>query len=46
MSTGMVDEKVTVISIFPELLIFFGSEARSTLAAIGNIHEGDSHILR
>ena len=48
MSTGMVDEKVTVISIFPEIAHFFGTEAKKALAlaAIGNIHEGDSHILR
>ena len=47
-STGMVDEKVTVIFIFPEIAHFFwyGTEARNALAAIGNIHEGDSHILR
>ena len=47
-STGMVDEKVTVISIFPEIAHFFGTEAKNALAlaAIGYIHEGDSHILR
>jgi len=38
-----VDEKVTVISIFPEIAHFFGTEAGNALAAIGNIHEGDSH---
>ena len=43
---GMVDEKVTVVSIFPEIAHFFGTEAGNALAAIGNIHEGDSHILR
>ena len=46
MSTGMVDEKVTVISIFPEIAHLFGTEAGNALAAIGNIHECDSHILR
>jgi len=46
-STGMmVDEKVSVISIFPEIAHFFCTEAGNALAAIGNIHEGDSHILR
>jgi hypothetical protein len=48
-STGMVDEKVTVISIFPEIAHFFCTEAGNTLlAAICNIniHEGDRHILR
>ena len=44
-STGMVDEKVTVISSFSALLFFF-TEAGNALAALGNIHEGDSHILR
>ena len=43
---GIVDEKVTVVSIFPEIAHFFGTEAGNALAAIGNIHEGDSHILR
>ena len=43
---GMVDEKVTVVSIFPEIAHFFGTEAGNALAAIGNIHEGDSLILR
>jgi hypothetical protein len=43
----MVDEKVTVISILPEITLFFGTEAGNALAAIGNIHEvGDSHTLR
>jgi hypothetical protein len=42
----MVDEKVTVISIFPKIAPFFGTEAGNALVAIGNIHEGDSHILR
>jgi hypothetical protein len=45
-STGMVDEKVTVISIFPEIAHLFGTEAGNALAAIGNIHGCDSHILR
>ncbi len=37
-STGRVDEKVTVIS--------FITEAGNALAALGNIHEGNSHILK
>jgi hypothetical protein len=36
-STGMVDEKVTVISSFSTL---------NSLAALGNINEGGSHILK
>ena len=32
--------------IFPEIANFFGTEAGNTLAALGNIHEGDIHILR
>ncbi len=40
------DEKMTFISIFPEIAHFFGTKAENTLAAIGNIHEGDSHVLR
>ena len=42
-STGMVDEKVTVISIFPEIAHFFcfHTETENALAAIGNIHEGE-----
>jgi hypothetical protein len=45
-STGMVDEKVTVISSFLLLMFWYGTEAGNALAAIGFIHEGDSHILR
>ena len=58
-STGMVDEKVTVISSVVHTYIssqdggrdgisaiFFVTEAGNTLAALGNIHEGDSHILK
>jgi len=41
----MVDEKVTVISSFLTLL-FFVTEAGNTLAVLGNINEGDSHILK
>jgi hypothetical protein len=26
--------------------IFFVTEAGNTLAALGNIHEGDSHIIK
>jgi len=44
-STGMVDEKVTVISSF-SILLFFVTEAGNALAALGNIHECDSHILK
>jgi len=44
-STGMVDEKVTVISSFSTVL-FFVPEAGNALAALGNINEGDSHILK
>jgi hypothetical protein len=44
----MVDEKVTVISSFLTLLyFFFVTEAGNAfLAALGNINEGDSHILK
>jgi hypothetical protein len=43
----MVDETVTVISIFPEIAHYiFGTEAGNAFAAIANIHEGNSHILR
>ena len=42
----MVDEKVTVISIIPEIAHFFGTKTGNAFAAIGNSHEGDSHILR
>ena len=61
-STGMVDEKVTVISSvvhtyirtyqaswkleLGSVLIFFVTEAGNALAALGNIHEGDSHIIK
>jgi len=57
-STGMVDEKVTVISSVVRTYqgqvgswdrisaIFFLTEAGNALAALGNIHEGDSHILK
>ena len=59
-STGMVDEKVTVISSVVHTYIprsrwklrngisgnFFVTEAGNALAALGNIHEGDSHILK
>ena len=45
-STGMVDEKVTVISSFSTLLYFVLTEAGKALAALGNINEGDSHILK
>ncbi len=41
----MVDEKVTVISSFSTLL-FFVTEAGNALAALGNVNEGDSHILK
>ena len=34
--TGMVDEKLTVISIFPEIAHFFGTEAGVALACLGN----------
>ncbi len=44
-TTGMVDEKVTVISSFSTLL-FFVTEAGNALAALGNIHQGDSHNLK
>ncbi len=44
-STVMLDEKVTVISSFSTLL-FFVTEAGNALAALGNIHEGDIHILK
>ncbi len=44
-STGMVDEKVTVITSFVTLL-FFVTEAGNAIAALGNIHEGNSHILK
>ena len=43
---GMVDEKVTVISSFSTLLFFCYTEAGNAFAALGNIHEGDSHILK
>ncbi len=42
---GMVDDKVIVISFPLKLLIFFGTEAGNALAALGHIHEDDSHIL-
>jgi hypothetical protein len=61
-STGMVDEKVTVISSVLHTYIvhtkaelevgngisanFLVTEAGNALAALGNIHEGDSHILK
>jgi hypothetical protein len=45
-STGMVDEKVTVISSFSTWLICFVTEAGNAIAALGNIHEGNSHILK
>lgn len=62
-STGMVDEKVTVISsVVTYIRIvhtkaklevgngisanFFVTEAGNALAVLGNIHEGDSHILK
>jgi hypothetical protein len=32
--------------IFPDIAHFFVTEAGNALAAIGNIHEGDSHILK
>jgi hypothetical protein len=35
-ATGMVDEKLTVISIFPEIAHFFGTEAGVALACLGN----------
>jgi hypothetical protein len=41
----MVDEKVTVISSFSTLL-FFVTEAGNALAALGNIHQGDSNNLK
>ena len=44
-STGMVDEKVTVISSFSTWLFFF-YEAGNAIAALGNIHGGNSHILK
>jgi len=28
------------------VLFFFATEAGNALAALGNIHEGDSHILK
>ena len=43
---GTIDEKVTVISSFSTLLYFFKTEAGNALAALGNIHEGDSHIIK
>jgi len=56
-STGMVDEKLTVISSVVHTYIprpswklrwdqcyFFVTEAGNALAALGNIHECDSHI--
>jgi hypothetical protein len=43
---GVVDEKLTVISSFLTLLYFFVTEAGNALAALGNINEGDSHILK
>jgi len=45
-STGMIDEKVTVISSFSTLLYVFVTEAGNALAAFGNIYDGDSHILK
>ena len=54
----MVDEKVTVISSVVRTYQgqvgswdgisanFFVTEAGNALAALGNIHEGDSHILK
>jgi hypothetical protein len=44
-STWMVDEKVTVVSSFFTLL-FFVTEAGNAIAALGNFHEGNSHILK
>ncbi len=32
--------------IFLGITIFFVTEAGNALAALGNIHEGDSHILK
>ena len=43
--TGIVDEKVTVISSFSTWL-FFCYEAGNAIAALGNIHGGNSHILK
>ncbi len=58
-STGMVDEKVTVISLSYICTYqgqdggcdgisanFFVTEAGNALAALGNIHEGDSHFIK
>ena len=45
-STGMADEKVTVISSFSTLLYFCVTEAGNALAALGYINEGDSHTLK
>jgi len=46
-STGMVDEKV-MSSHLSRQCYFFVTEAGNALAAlvIGNINEGDSHILK
>ena len=32
--------------IFLDIAIFFFTEAGNVLAALGNIHEGNSHILK